>query len=179
MPPGSEYLTSTSVSGFFFVAGNTLNTSRGLWTALTDQYYIYNPKDTILSKDCTANCGGRTCTEDNGCGLPCLCSGGKICTENGTCIDPPRPNIAPVCPDNSSCGSANGTCFGNCPLGYSCTRGPSGKYSCQQFLDTTLMFGIFIILIIVAIAVAMIVFGIFRKSEYTIKEAGESKLSPE
>ena len=159
IPPGMTYRTNTNISGWCFVAGKSLSTSKSLWTNLTDQYYLGNTSREILSTDCVPNCSGKTCKEDNGCGLPCGCSTGGMCSDDGSCLDLELPKPAPICSDNAICGGVNGQCYGNCPLGYQCTKDIKGKYKCQQIMDTSSMFGIFILLILILIVVAIITFS--------------------
>ena len=45
------------------------------------------PLSEILARDCTPNCAGKKCTDDNGCGLPCGCPEGKICLSSGICTN--------------------------------------------------------------------------------------------
>ncbi len=163
IPPSGTYPISTNVSGFFFVSGQTIPASRALLTSLTDRYYLSGPE--ILSRNCVSNCGGKTCNEDNGCGLPCECSPGKICSEDGSCQDKPK---ASPCSDNYPCGEHNGQCYGNCPLSYQCIQGPNGKYHCSQYIDGTTAFGIFILVILLAVVLYLIVLSL-KSSMYSVQ----------
>jgi len=180
MPPGKEYSIDTNLAGMFFVAGNSLNQSRSIWTSLGDQYYLGHLDDpTTLSQDCIPNCAGKTCNQDNGCGLPCGCPNGRVCLENGTCGLVNTGDL--VCPDNVPCGSSNGQCFGNCPFGYQCVQTWRGKYFCQRYLDNRVLFGLFIFLIVVLIATAIIVFGVIQshnsqKTPESLRQVHESKI---
>ena len=146
--PGQSFSIGTNIAGYVYVSGEKITQSRSIWTSLTDQYYLDSSRD-MLSKDCTPNCAGKTCTERNGCGLPCGCPAGKVCQEDGSCQD--KPDQTPICLDNT-CG---GRCYGKCNLGSLCSQ-INGKYSCQEIIDSSSLIGIFILLVILVIAIVVI-----------------------
>jgi len=183
-PPGTldkpaTYTFDCNLSGYFFVHGNTLNTSTTAEfnSSLTDLIFLGKKESNrckkkcpeVLARDCTSNCSGKNCTEDNGCGLPCGCPEGKICLSSGTCADKEdNSRFKPICPETSNCGGQDGFCSGICPKGFKCAQDGRGRFFCKKVKTDSWLKAytwFIIILIVIAFLIALIIFWCFRKGD--------------
>lgn len=138
------------VSRFIFTENNN-GTNYLVWNSILNQvrFIQTDAEGEVIVNECTPDCAGKKCNEDNGCGAPCGCGIGNICRPDGLC-EIEYLNQQDVRCNSNDCG---GSCYGKCGQSSNCNR-IDGRYRCernQSIYWILLLILIFIILIFIGL----------------------------
>lgn len=143
-----------NISRFIFTENNN-GTNYLVWDSILNEVRFIQDAaggevgSMVIVDECTPNCEGKNCNEDNGCGAPCGCGVGNICLPDGSC-EIEYLNQQDMRCNSNECG---GACYGGCGSGNNCIR-RDGRYRCERNNN------IYWIMLLVLIFIILILLGL-------------------